>query len=382
MIDPSIPLQVKTFDPGQSLERAYSLRDMMQQGKMREMQMQQAQDEAAQRKSLRDLLPTAVKPDGSVDYGILGQAALKSGDLQSFTSIRNTQATEAKATREAKAAQLEYAIKGYDAVDRALAGVSALPPEQRNAAWAAERQRLGAILDPETLGELPQQVDDATIQRFRMAAMDGKERSAAEARQWDQQFKTAQFAQTRARDADASARGWAGVEVQRLNATKPKTAAPMTPLQQLQAQKLAGEMETAARAKEGAAASFDTAIGTIDRLMTHPGRKAATGGSSMLWTRPGSEAANFEAELEALKAQAFLPMVQSLRGMGALSNAEGEKLVNAVGALSVSQSESAFKASLGRIKADLAKARARTGGTTAPTPKGKPRVIDFNSLPE
>lgn len=131
--------------------------------------------------------------------------------------------------------------------------------------------------------------------------------------------------------------------------------------------------------------AFDRAIGTADRLMEHPGLSSAvgvkgfTGGLLGGWVVPGTDAADFNAELEAMKAQVFLPMVQSMKGMGALSNAEGQKLTDAIGALSTKQSEKQFKSSLGRIIEDLKayKARGMPGARPAPAAPGwgKAKVI-------
>lgn len=118
--------------------------------------------------------------------------------------------------------------------------------------------------------------------------------------------------------------------------------------------------------------AFDRAIGTADRLMKHPGLSSAvgvkglTGGLLGGWVVPGTDAADFNAELDAMKAQVFLPMVQSMKGMGALSNAEGDKLTAAIGALSTKQSENQFKASLNRIIQDLKtyKQRGMPGGAS------------------
>ena len=46
-------------------------------------------------------------------------------------------------------------------------------------------------------------------------------------------------------------------------------------------------------------------------------------------------------------------MVASLKGMGALSDAEGKKLSDAVGALSPKMSEDAFRDSIGKIRTQL-----------------------------
>ncbi|CFQ96062.1 phage DNA ejection protein [Yersinia frederiksenii] len=99
--------------------------------------------------------------------------------------------------------------------------------------------------------------------------------------------------------------------------------------------------------------TFNTALDTIKELKEAPGLKSAVGMSSMLPTRPGGDAANFEAKLDTFKAQTFLPMVQSMKGMGALSDAEGKKLTDAVGALDPKMSEKEFSKSLDRIEGQL-----------------------------
>lgn len=122
--------------------------------------------------------------------------------------------------------------------------------------------------------------------------------------------------------------------------------------------------------------AFDRAISTAGRLLKHPGfstavgMKGITGGLLGGWVVPGTDAADFRAELEAMKAQVFLPMVQSMKGMGALSNAEGEKLTASIGALDPKMSESGFQASLNRIIADLNTYKQRAsqqGQQTKPT---------------
>lgn len=106
------------------------------------------------------------------------------------------------------------------------------------------------------------------------------------------------------------------------------------------------------------------AIGTINRLLASPGRQGATGGWNMNRFIPGNQSADFAAEVETLKAQTFLPMIQQLRGMGALSNAEGDKINAAVGALNFNMSEPAFAESLGRIRDQLGSALQRSGVDT------------------
>lgn len=139
--------------------------------------------------------------------------------------------------------------------------------------------------------------------------------------------------------------------------------------------KAASEATASAVQKEGAAASYQQALDSLNIIKTHPGKNAVVGlpnplqGKLPMVSVPGSPAAGFEAQLETFKSQLFLPMVQQLKGMGALSNAEGEKLTAAAGALSTKMSEAEFNTSVERLERDLNAAKMRVGGG-AFTPAG------------
>lgn len=119
--------------------------------------------------------------------------------------------------------------------------------------------------------------------------------------------------------------------------------------------------------------TFNTALDTISELKSSPGLSKAVGLRSAFPTVPGSDAANFEAQLDTFKAQTFLPMVQSMKGMGALSDAEGKKLTDAVGALSTKMSETEFNRSLNRIENQL-RSKLSTAQKTYGIPMEKPQA--------
>ena len=140
----------------------------------------------------------------------------------------------------------------------------------------------------------------------------------------------------------------------------------------------AEEKKTATEAaKQGRIASFDTALDTLDTISTHPGKKDVVGtlSGSLVSKIPGTAAAGFASQLETFKAQTFLPQVEKLKGMGALSDAEGKKLTAAVGALDINMKQSEFDAQVAKIKADLKAARERASSKTMspiPSPINKP----------
>lgn len=121
------------------------------------------------------------------------------------------------------------------------------------------------------------------------------------------------------------------------------------------AEKAQGQQEQAANAM----ADVDRMIASANDLLQHPGRKTATGKSSVFNFIPGTDAYGFQAKLNTLKAQVFLPEVQKMVGMGALSNAEGEKISAAFAALDPGMKEEEFEASLKGALSQMHAARQR-----------------------
>jgi hypothetical protein len=121
--------------------------------------------------------------------------------------------------------------------------------------------------------------------------------------------------------------------------------------------------------------SLDQTLTTLNDIENHPGKAdvvgTLTGGARKLI--PGTDAAGFASKIDTFKAQVFLPMVQQLKGMGALSDAEGKKLSDAVGTLNTNMKLDEFNASVTRIKAELNAAREKAqqrlnGGLVSTTP--------------
>jgi len=135
----------------------------------------------------------------------------------------------------------------------------------------------------------------------------------------------------------------------------------------------AQEAADAATVQANTQREIDTqsALDNISELIAHPGRQMATGKSSFMKILPGTDAYDFNAKLDTFKAQTFIPMVSALKGMGALSDAEGKKLQAAVGALDPSMSEEAFVKELEKVAATLVtKAKAAGLKVTLPVNMG------------
>jgi hypothetical protein len=107
------------------------------------------------------------------------------------------------------------------------------------------------------------------------------------------------------------------------------------------------------RAQTQASLSAQETLDNAAILLQHPGRTGATGKTALWGSVPGTDAYDFSKRLDSFKAQTFIPMVSALKGMGALSDAEGKKLSESVGALDRSMSEDAFAQSLQQIMDSL-----------------------------
>lgn len=141
--------------------------------------------------------------------------------------------------------------------------------------------------------------------------------------------------------------------------------------------KAAAEAEIAAPAD---IASAETTLGYITSLRDHPGRKAGSGASSLLGSIPGTSAKEFQIEVERLKAGAFLTAIDQLKGMGALSNAEGQTATAAVAALDPTGTEEGFLKRLAEyeeiVNRGLERARKRASPDAAAT--GGKRTLKWN----
>jgi len=159
-------------------------------------------------------------------------------------------------------------------------------------------------------------------------------------------------------------------------------------------QELKGAESTVAKeqsTKQASLANAEDAVKLIDTLKEHPGFEAAVGsGFSKTVLRQddpirGTERAGAVAIIDQLKGQAFLNAIQQLRGLGALSDAEGAKLQQAAARLDPNQGEKDFNAALEEYKTmiqagiDRAKAGQLAPGAQAapaltPTPSATDRL--------
>lgn len=142
---------------------------------------------------------------------------------------------------------------------------------------------------------------------------------------------------------------------------------------------------------ESGAANIDNMLNTIERVKAAPGLDSVVGGLEgrlPAGLNPLSDKnSDAVALIDTLGSQAFLAQIPSIKGTGALSNAEGEKLQAALQSLSRVQSEKQFRANLDEAARLLKKGRENlsrsTGVPLAPpdtpaAPGARPPLSSFN----
>lgn len=376
------------------------------QGRLSDLQLSEAERNAAQGKAVSEAYSGNIGADGKVDYGKMYSQLASGGHGAAIPGLQKTQAEQEKAAMAAEAEKLKLGRTKFqyfaqalqpllqleniddDSVLRTLNGAIGqgyltreagvdffknLPPNPttrreliRNAflqVLDADKQ-LEALLpkvQAQNLGGTTQMVDTNPLtnpavvgQTFQRTATPGEVESARHNAIAESNMVRGQnMTDARARDFNQTK-----VEENKL--------------------KREAKEDAANQAKANQLASFDTMMGTLDRLSKHPGLARSVGFTGAFPTFPGSDSANFKAELETFKSQAFIPMVSQLKGMGALSDAEGKKLSAAVGALDSTMSEDAFRESIGTIIKDMKAARDRMAG--APKTAGNPPPPDLAGL--
>lgn len=138
----------------------------------------------------------------------------------------------------------------------------------------------------------------------------------------------------------------------------------------IERQKLKGQIDDAQTRRDQLAAdknasgqsgisAIDNALDTISRVKTAPGLSKTVGLTGAIPNIPGSEASNAQALIDQLQSQSFLASIQSMKGLGALSDAEGAKITNSIASLNTKQDEAQFRRQLDSIEKQFNTARER-----------------------
>lgn len=350
----AVPLE----SPINALAKVTQLQNAQNQNKLFGMQVQDSNDARTARNALSSAYQSSVDPtSGAIDRTKLYTGLASSGQGAQLPGIQKQFSEQDKAAVEADKSKLGLALEKQKVIAQVAGSV------RDQASWdqgLAHLQSLGV-----DVSQVPRQYDPVTASMLRDRAMSGAEQLA-------QQWKQKEYDYKAQNDKDIRNVTIAGQDKIDLRARDFNT----TKVEENNLKREAKD-ETSNLTKQSQLASFDTMIGTLGRIKDHPGLSRSVGITGAFPTIPGSDSANFQAELEAFKSQAFIPMVSQLKGMGALSDAEGKKLTAAVGALDPKMGKSAFRQSVDRITTDMESARNRMVNS-GQKQGGSTRQIDVN----
>jgi len=126
----------------------------------------------------------------------------------------------------------------------------------------------------------------------------------------------------------------------------------------------------------------DQALLVLDKIISSPYLERGTGFSSLANVVPGTAGYDFQNLVNQSKSGAFLTAIQQLRGMGALSNAEGQTATQAITRMDTATSREAFVDAILEyrdiIERGRNKAIALASGTPTESGEGSGPVYNFN----
>jgi hypothetical protein len=126
----------------------------------------------------------------------------------------------------------------------------------------------------------------------------------------------------------------------------------------------------------------DQALLVLDKIISSPYLERGTGFSSLANVVPGTAGYDFQNLVNQSKSGAFLTAIQQLRGMGALSNAEGQTATQAITRMDTATSREAFVDAILEyrdvIERGRNKAIALASGTPVESGEGSDPVYNFN----
>lgn len=106
----------------------------------------------------------------------------------------------------------------------------------------------------------------------------------------------------------------------------------------------------------------DQTLAYIDEVRKHPGLDLGTGATAMANVIPGTSGYDFQNRVNQLKSGAFMTAIDDLRGMGALSNAEGQTATAAVTRMDTATSKGEFLSALDDYERVVKRGRDRAAG--------------------
>lgn len=123
----------------------------------------------------------------------------------------------------------------------------------------------------------------------------------------------------------------------------------------------------------------NNALGLLNKIRNHPGIDIGTGATSIVANKiPSTAGFDFQNMVDQAKSGAFLTAIQQMRGLGALSNAEGSAATAAIARMNTATSKKAFLDALADyetiIQQGVSRARGRLADPSSTSPQPIPQA--------
>ena len=112
----------------------------------------------------------------------------------------------------------------------------------------------------------------------------------------------------------------------------------------------------------------EEALNIVNQIKVNPYSDRGTGMSSYLNSVPGTGGYDFQNLVDQSKSGAFLTAIQQMRGLGTLSNAEGQTATAAVARMDTATSKEAFTKALDDYERIIRKAYDKAAGRVGAPP--------------
>jgi hypothetical protein len=163
-IDPNLAMNIGRYgatqmpDYGNMLAQATNIQGARQQQQMNALKMQEAQLAQQSQQQLNALIPQAMTPEGSLDYGRLSQLAAEQGLYGAIPGLQTAgqelaskRATMGKTMAETRQQEVKT---GADVLEQTI---RVLGPTQNQQQWSAGRQMLAQMFGPEAVAKIPEE---------------------------------------------------------------------------------------------------------------------------------------------------------------------------------------------------------------------------------
>jgi hypothetical protein len=148
---------------------------------------------------------------------------------------------------------------------------------------------------------------------------------------------------------------------------------PLSPTEEIAVRKYTDELEAKGQAVAATAAKTERMVALLDQLDKHPGFSGLFGFGMGSRKIPGTDAAGAETLFKQIEAMGFIEAIKDMKGMGALSNAEGEKVSAALVGMDPKMPEKEARTKINEIKAYMNLGMTRLRGGSLVNPDGSPK---------